>query len=222
MVIDLRILLTLLFCMILSLLSMRVSAEPERTFVPQLGLIELSPIEVAFVGEDPNLVMIVNRSGSVILVDRSNSELPRVRQEIFAGAITADIDGAGKNLVTGGIDGTVRIWDLATGRQVGGALKAHEGEVVSVALSADGSRAVSKGADNTLRVWDLETGARMGVVLGRDYSTFYSVDISADGRFAVSTDIAGKLRVWDLVAGTQRSEERRVGKECRSRWSPYH
>ena len=24
------------------------------------------------------------------------------------------------------------------------------------------------------------------------------------------------------VLGTQRSEERRVGKECRSRWSPYH
>ena len=23
-------------------------------------------------------------------------------------------------------------------------------------------------------------------------------------------------------AATQRSEERRVGKECRSRWSPYH
>ena len=25
-----------------------------------------------------------------------------------------------------------------------------------------------------------------------------------------------------FVAGTIRSEERRVGKECRSRWSPYH
>ena len=24
------------------------------------------------------------------------------------------------------------------------------------------------------------------------------------------------------VEGEQRSEERRVGKECRSRWSPYH
>ena len=24
------------------------------------------------------------------------------------------------------------------------------------------------------------------------------------------------------VAASQRSEERRVGKECRSRWSPYH
>src|SRR5476651_1042807 len=27
---------------------------------------------------------------------------------------------------------------------------------------------------------------------------------------------------WKLFAGTPRSEERRVGKECRSRWSPYH
>ena len=25
-----------------------------------------------------------------------------------------------------------------------------------------------------------------------------------------------------ITSGTQRSEERRVGKECRSRWSPYH
>ena len=25
---------------------------------------------------------------------------------------------------------------------------------------------------------------------------------------------------WDII--TTRSEERRVGKECRSRWSPYH
>ena len=25
-----------------------------------------------------------------------------------------------------------------------------------------------------------------------------------------------------LSAGRSRSEERRVGKECRSRWSPYH
>ena len=25
-----------------------------------------------------------------------------------------------------------------------------------------------------------------------------------------------------IVLGLERSEERRVGKECRSRWSPYH
>ena len=26
----------------------------------------------------------------------------------------------------------------------------------------------------------------------------------------------------NIVRGIDRSEERRVGKECRSRWSPYH
>jgi len=31
-----------------------------------------------------------------------------------------------------------------------------------------------------------------------------------------------RLRIFPLGALTQRSEERRVGKECRSRWSPYH
>ena len=33
------------------------------------------------------------------------------------------------------------------------------------------------------------------------------------------------VRTWPMVAGIDaagRSEERRVGKECRSRWSPYH
>ena len=29
-------------------------------------------------------------------------------------------------------------------------------------------------------------------------------------------------RDWPLVGADRRSEERRVGKECRSRWSPYH
>ena len=31
-----------------------------------------------------------------------------------------------------------------------------------------------------------------------------------------------RLYCWDLHCITLRSEERRVGKECRSRWSPYH
>ena len=41
-------------------------------------------------------------------------------------------------------------------------------------------------------------------------------------------DVSFQVQFWDGVkrsfgAGeAQRSEERRVGKECRSRWSPYH
>nr|WP_073994939.1 hypothetical protein [Enterococcus faecium] len=33
---------------------------------------------------------------------------------------------------------------------------------------------------------------------------------------------AGILHPLEVINTLQRSEERRVGKECRSRWSPYH
>ena len=37
--------------------------------------------------------------------------------------------------------------------------------------------------------------------------------------------IEGDVEIGDdciIMSGARRSEERRVGKECRSRWSPYH
>ena len=45
--------------------------------------------------------------------------------------------------------------------------------------------------------------------------------------YVVGIDIGGTNTVFGIVdaRGTiiaSRSEERRVGKECRSRWSPYH
>src|SRR2546426_2013808 len=40
----------------------------------------------------------------------------------------------------------------------------------------------------------------------------------------VTTRAGGRVRVGPIAKGAnvRRSEERRVGKECRSRWSPYH
>src|SRR2546427_8155675 len=35
-------------------------------------------------------------------------------------------------------------------------------------------------------------------------------------------DLARRWRIVGLHRSPARSEERRVGKECRSRWSPYH
>ena len=37
-----------------------------------------------------------------------------------------------------------------------------------------------------------------------------------------TTGISAKERSYTMIKYHRRSEERRVGKECRSRWSPYH
>src|SRR2546430_7365075 len=43
----------------------------------------------------------------------------------------------------------------------------------------------------------------------------YSIAVQNDGKVLIGGDST-------MVNGVSRSEERRVGKECRSRWSPYH
>src|SRR5689334_390368 len=53
------------------------------------------------------------------------------------------------------------------------------------------------------------------------------VESQARGPEIVEPWLLGKIHRWRMpfvLAGTSidRSEERRVGKECRSRWSPYH
>ena len=35
-------------------------------------------------------------------------------------------------------------------------------------------------------------------------------------------EIRGEIKIEEDDFSAERSEERRVGKECRSRWSPYH
>ena len=54
-----------------------------------------------------------------------------------------------------------------------------------------------------------------------------NIRITSDGKEYILNNIRGVL--LDLIQGSymspsfaSRSEERRVGKECRSRWSPYH
>ena len=52
--------------------------------------------------------------------------------------------------------------------------------------------------------------------------------IKIDERFQTSVNIrfdidkTNKIDEFIPAKSTLRSEERRVGKECRSRWSPYH
>src|SRR3712207_2105260 len=60
-----------------------------------------------------------------------------------------------------------------------------------------------------------------------DFATFDSLVVPADGSAAAEIAAAlpqsRVLKAFNTTfAATLRSEERRVGKECRSRWSPYH
>jgi len=72
-------------------------------------------------------------------------------------------------------------------------------------------------------IQEFDPGTREGALLLDDRSEVHIDATSLEGSEARYLRIGQRVK-FDLVeeGGRKRSEERRVGKECRSRWSPYH
>ena len=103
----------------------RALAEEIR-YVPQLGLTELAPTKVSFNPRDAQTLMVVNRNGRIDLLDVSNPDRPIKMLEIHAGASDAAFNPAGERIVSGGRDGTVRLWTL-DGKAATAPFEGHEG-----------------------------------------------------------------------------------------------
>jgi WD repeat-containing protein 61 len=58
----------------------------------------------------------------------------------------------GKFLLSGGKDATLRIWELASGKEIN-KINAHWFHIHSMAFSPDGTKLVSSSLDKTIRVW---------------------------------------------------------------------
>ena len=109
------------------------------------------------------------------------------------GAVAA-VATHGNALVSGGEDGTVRIWDLAEVRPVR-QRHGHTGWVYAVAISPDGQTIASAGDDATIRLWQLDTGESTGVLTGH-LRRIRSLAFTADGRL-VSGAEDGQVCLWD-------------------------
>ena len=66
----------------------------------------------------------------------------------------------GTRLASGSDDKTVRIWEVATGKELS-QLTGHQSRVSSVHFSPDGKRLVSGSSDKTLMFWDPSTGEQL-------------------------------------------------------------
>jgi WD40 repeat protein len=102
----------------------------------------------------------------------------------------------GRRFVSCGFDRTLRVWDVATGKELA-RLEGHtRDEIDCLALSPDQRHLLSGGEDHTFRLWDVETGKQLHCFenLGR----VIGLAVSADGRWALSGSSDPTLRLWDL------------------------
>jgi WD40 repeat protein/tRNA A-37 threonylcarbamoyl transferase component Bud32 len=123
--------------------------------------------------------------------------------DVYAVAFNHD----GSLLATGAADGTVRLWDASTWRQV--AVLEHGVNVYGVAFSPDGARLACACGDGSIRFWDVATRQEVAALRGHgDY--VHQAAFSPDGMRLISCSGDRTVRIWDTLS----AQERAAGKKA--------
>jgi WD40 repeat protein len=117
-------------------------------------------------------------------------DLVEHRGPVYGVAFSTD----SKLLATTGGDGTVRIWDAATGEQKH-TIKAHDGDAWSVSFGNGGKWIASAGQDG-VKAWDVETSKEVFSYHGP--RAFHVVRFAKNGTTLAAGGRDGNVRVWDL------------------------
>jgi WD40 repeat protein len=166
---------------------------------PKLQPILFTPDGKQFIGGSPDGIWIRDL-GAVLSTERI---LQQPAKPVNM-AITPD----GRTLAVGNDDGTVRLWDLPSGRERF-VLQGHRDVVCDVALSPDGRTLASGSFDRSARLWDVATGTPLGV-LNHRYPV-WALAFTPDGRLLATAPseekrpfVAGEVQLWDVASATER------------------
>jgi WD40 repeat protein len=112
--------------------------------------------------------------------------------------MTAD----GQRLLTGSMDGTAKLWDAATGRELRSFQGQNSATVGWVAVTPDGQKLITGSADGIARIWDTASGREL-VQLNGHAGGFLSVAVTPDGQRVITGGNDGTTKIWDLATGRE-------------------
>lgn len=115
----------------------------------------------------------------------------------------------GEAIVSGGQDGTVRLWDVsdlsADTFEPVVTMTGHLSAVMGIGFSADSEVAISASLDGTVRLWDLsgavEIGRELSVISGNG-APLTNLTLNPENNRAASVGTDGVLNLWDMSAET--------------------
>jgi WD40 repeat protein len=104
----------------------------------------------------------------------------------------------GKTLASASRDATIKLWDVATGRNTA-TLKGHSDAVSSVAFSPDGKTLASGSWDKAIKLWDVATGRNAATFSGHAEDVD-SVAFNPAGKTLASLSWK-TIELWDVASG---------------------
>jgi len=156
---------------------------------------------------DGKRLLSCNQGGVLVLYDFTADPLPKPIKSLMGHSLgtpvyTVGITADGETAVSGGIDGTIRLWDLTRGEEKKKLSGGHAKEVNCVAITPDGQKVVSGGTDKKVIVWDVDKGMPLFTMEGHTDGV-QTVAVSPDGKRAASAGPDKTIRLWDLETGKE-------------------
>jgi WD40 repeat protein len=101
-------------------------------------------------------------------------------------------------LVSSGADGTIRIWNISTQKEV----RQMDCLASEVCFSPDGKLLASCGARDWVHFWNPTTGQKVRSIVTAG-SRFYAIAFSPSGKMLATGEQGGALRLWDVQTGRE-------------------
>ena len=119
-------------------------------------------------------------------------------QGVYSVAFTPD----STMIATGSIDGSLSLWNRATGTRT--SVQAHEGGVRSVAFAGDGRLLVSGGEDGRVLFWEVgDIGLEPLATADGHSALITSIAVTPDGGLAASGGYDGRVVFWNPATGDE-------------------
>jgi WD40 repeat protein len=106
----------------------------------------------------------------------------------------ASLSPDGRTVLTASADGTARLWDAQSGKEL--QRLPHGSVVLAASFSPDGRTVLTASADKTARLWDAQSGKELqrlhhGVAV-------WAASFSPDGRSVVTASLDTTARLWGV------------------------
>lgn len=123
-------------------------------------------------------------------------ELPRLLPGHTGGTRAVAFTEGGRWIVTAGADGTLKVWEAATGSEL---RTIHLGLAKVTALAVRDQRALTGHEDGTLQLWDLARGERV-IQFQRNQASIWSVAFMGEPDRFLASGHDWAVSIWDTHA----------------------
>ena len=141
------------------------------------------------------------RDGEIVgCGQRSGEDYPPRPYRLGSRAVSFSPDGT--TLASGSGDGTVKLWDVASGQETATLHTDSDGPTVS--FSPDGTTLASGPWFGWAILWDVASGQEKATL--QDHTDFFgSVSFSPDGTTLASGSGDATVRLWDVASGQEKA-----------------